>query len=100
MKAKKVLSLACACAFAAATLSSCMSATTVAGISSNAPIGSKMGVSSQTTYLGCIGTGGPQQSIKAAAENGGIKTISHVEHYNKSILGGLIIKHEIRVYGE
>ena len=73
---------------------------TVAGISSNAPIGSKMGVSEQTTYLGFIGKDGPKQSIKAAAENGGIKTISHVEHYNKSILGGLIIKHEIRVYGE
>ena len=97
---KKILSLACACVLAAATLTSCMSASTVAGISSNAPIGSKVGVSTQTTYLGLFGAGGPKQSIKAAAENGGIKTVSHVEHYNKAILGGLIVKHEIRVYGE
>ncbi len=100
MKTSKILSLVGAAVLTIASMSSCCSYTNVAGISSNSPVGSKMGVSTQTTYLWMFGGGGPKQSIKAAAENGGIKTISHVEHHNKLILFGLVAKHEIRVYGE
>lgn len=97
---KKFFSIVCAGVFCAALLSSCCSMTNVAAISSNTPIGSKVGESTQYTYLGFIGKGGPEQSIKAAAANGGIKTITHVEHYNKMYFLGIVAKHQIRVYGE
>lgn len=96
---KKVLSLVCAGVLALATLSSCCSATSVVGISSNTAIGSKVGESTQWTIL-CFGKGGPKQSIKSAAENGNIKTVSHVEEYNTLYVGGIVAKHTIRVYGE
>ncbi|MBQ0021140.1 MAG: hypothetical protein KBT39_11550 [Bacteroidales bacterium] len=97
---KKIFSIIGAGVFAAMLLSSCCSATHVVGISSNSAVGSKMGVSEQKTILGFFGKGGPEQSIKAAAANGGITKISHVEEYNKSIFFGVVVKHQIRVYGE
>ena len=100
MKSSKIISLACAGIFTIAMMSSCVSMTNVAAISPNTPIGSKTGVSTQYTYLGFIGKGGPEQSIKNAAANGGIKTVTHVEHYDKLYFLGIVAKHEIRVYGE
>lgn len=97
---KKILSLACAGLLCAAFLGSCCSMTRVTGISSNTPIGSKEGVSKQYTYLGVFGKGGPSHSIKSAAQNGNIKTITHTEERIKSYFLGFVVKNEIHVYGE
>lgn len=99
MKTSKVLSLLCAGVLAVATMSSCCSSTNVVGISSNSPVGSKVGTSTQVSVLG-IGIGGPRQSIVSAAADARIQTISHVEEYNKSYFLGVVTKHTIRVYGE
>lgn len=96
---KKALSLLCAGFLAISMLSSCISMTSAVS-SSTEPIGSKIGISEQTTYLYMFGVGGPRQSIRDAAQNGGITKITHVEHRDKMILGGLVIKHKIVVYGE
>ena len=50
---------------------------------------SKVGVAKATSILGLVATG--DASIKAAAANGGIKTIKYVDYDAKNILG---------VYGE
>jgi len=85
---------------AAVTLSSCATINSGAAISSNAPIGSKMGEAQSTIYLGMISSQGEMNNIKQAAANGGIKKISHVEYIDQNVIGGLIIKHTTRVYGE
>lgn len=98
MKTSKVLSLLCAGVFAIATMSGCCSSTHVVGISSNSPIGSKVGTSTSISIFG-IGIGGPRQSIVSAAQDARIETISHVEEYDKTYVG-VVTRHTIRVYGE
>lgn len=100
MKTSKVLSLLCAGVLAIATMSSCCSSTQVVGISSNSPVGEKVGTATQVTILGTFGIGGPRQSIANAAADARIKTISHVEEFNKSYCFGIVTRHTIRVYGE
>lgn len=59
--------------------------------------GSKIGKSSASAYLGLIAIG--DASIDAAAKNGGITRISHVDSQKKSILG-IINTTTTIVYGE
>lgn len=92
-----------------ALLSSCASTGTVCGVggiytdvksgmtATSNNVGSKVGTASATNVLGIIATG--DASINAAANNAGIKKISHVDQQQKSILG-LFTKYEVFVYGE
>ncbi|MFO7821664.1 MAG: TRL-like family protein [Lentisphaeria bacterium] len=57
----------------------------------------KKGVSESTSILGLVATG--DASIQAAARNGGIKEISHVDYEARNILG-LIGEYTTTVYGE
>ncbi len=58
---------------------------------------SKMGVSKATSILGLIATG--DCSIKAAAANGGIKTIKYVDYDAKNTLG-IYGEYTTTVYGD
>jgi hypothetical protein len=58
--------------------------------------GSKVGQASSTGII-CVATG--DSSIKAAAANGGITKISHVDYHTTSVLG-LYAKTTVTVYGE
>jgi TRL (tRNA-associated locus)-like protein len=58
--------------------------------------GSKMGQATSTGII-CVATG--DSSIKAAAANGGITKISHVDYHTTSVLG-LWAKTTVTVYGE
>ena len=57
----------------------------------------KVGVSKATSILGLVATG--DASIKAAAANGGIKTIKYVDYDAKNILG-IYGEYTTTVYGE
>ncbi|MFA5287531.1 MAG: TRL-like family protein [Candidatus Omnitrophota bacterium] len=58
---------------------------------------SKVGVSKCTSVLGLVATG--DASIKAAAANGGIKTIKYVDYDAKNILG-VFGEYTTTVYGD
>ena len=60
-------------------------------------LGSKVGKSAATGYVGLIAIG--DASIETAAKEAGIKKISHVDSHANSILG-IITTYEIVVYGE
>ena len=57
---------------------------------------SKVGVATSTSYLALIATG--DASIKAAAENGGIKEIKYVDYSTKNVFG-IIGEYTTTVYG-
>jgi len=97
---KQIMTLAASAAVVVASLSSCATINSGAAISSNTPIGQKVGEASSNIILGIFSTKGEQNNIKQAAQNGGISKVSQVEYIDKSIFGGLIIKHTTRVYGE
>jgi hypothetical protein len=97
---KKNLMKLAAVAIAALTMASCATINSGAAISTNAPIGSKMGEAQSTIILGLWSSQGEQNNIKQAAANGGITKISHVEYIDQSIIGGIVIKHTTRVFGE
>jgi len=61
------------------------------------PVGSKVGNSEATNILGLVMTG--DAGINAAAEDGKITKISHVDYEMYSILG-LFAKYTTYVYGE
>lgn len=96
-----------ACVFASVALTSCASlgvvgsiytdVTTKNDIVDNATLGSKVGKSSATSYLGLIATG--DAGVDAAAKAGGIRKITHVDQHTKSILG-IITTYDLIVYGE
>ena len=94
------MTVAAMAALTVGLMSSCITINSGAAISSNSPVGRKMGEANSTIILGAWSSKGEQNNLKAAAENGGIKKISHVEYVDKSMLLGLIIKHTTRVYGE
>ena len=48
-------------------------------------LGTKKGTACAESILGLIGTG--DASIEAAANNGGIRTVTSVDHYSRNILG-------------
>jgi TRL-like protein family len=58
--------------------------------------GTKMGQATSTAII-CVATG--DSSIKAAAANGGITKISHVDYHTTSVLG-VYAKTTVTVYGE
>jgi len=98
-----------AVAVCALMLSSCALVSTPAGIGglytsvkyggaiSGNTIGKKVGTSSASNILGLICSG--DASIQAAARNGGIKKISHVDQEASSILG-LFGSYKTVVYGD
>ena len=57
----------------------------------------KVGTAMATSVLGLVATG--DASIRAAANNGGIKKIKHVEYSVKNILG-VIGEYTTTVYGD
>jgi len=57
----------------------------------------KVGVAKSTSILGLVATG--DASIKAAAANGGIKTVKYVDYDAKNILG-LYGEYTTTVYGD
>jgi len=81
---------------AALMLASC-SITLPVSATSNA-VGSKVGKSKGSCYLGAL-CFGVDASIQSAAKNGGISKISTVDYTQKNLLN-LIITHETTVTGE
>jgi hypothetical protein len=97
---KKMLSMAAAAFLTASLFVSCATINSGAAISSQAPIGSKVGEAKSTIYLGLWSSQGENNDLQKAAKNGGITKISHVEYIDKSIFLGLVIEHITRVYGD
>lgn len=100
---RKFLSLI-VCAFTVFTFSGCAvglvgiiytDVTTPAAATSN-KVGTKVGESTATSVLNLVATG--DAGINAAAKQGGITNISHVDFSEKSILG-IFTKVTTRVYG-
>lgn len=80
----------------AATMASCSLTLPVTATSNN--VGSKVGTSKATGYLGALFFDA-DASIRTAAKNGGIKKISTVDVKYSTILG-LIVTYETIVTGE
>ena len=97
---KSILTLAASAVFAAVMLCSCATINSGAAISSNSPIGEKMGEAKSTIILGLWSSKGKENNLKTAAKNGGITKVSHVEYIDKVVCLGLWVKHTTRVYGE
>lgn len=97
---KKIMTLAASAALVVASLSSCATVNSGAAISSNAPVGQKVGEAKSNIILGLWSSKGEQNNLQQAAKNGGITKVSHVEYVNQSVFFGLFIKHTTRVYGE
>ena len=96
----KVLVFAASAALAVSMLTSCATINSGAALAEKAPIGQKVGEATSTYILGLWSSKGEQNNIKQAAANGGITKISHVEYIDQSIIGGIVIKHTTRVFGE
>ena len=94
------MTLAASAAFAAVMLCSCATINSGAAISSNSPVGTKMGEAKSTIILGLWSSKGEENNLQEAAKNGGISKISHVEYVDKVVCFGLWIEHTTRVYGE
>lgn len=97
---KAFMTFAASAAVVAATLCSCATVNSGAAISSNSPVGPKMGEAKSTIILGIWSSKGKENNLQKAAQNGGITKISHVEYIDKSVCLGLWINHTTRVYGE
>lgn len=97
---KKFMTLAASAAIVATTLCSCITLNSGAAISSNSPVGPKVGEAKSSIILGLWSSKGEQNNIQTAAANAGIKKVSHVEYIDKAVLLGLWIEHTTRVYGE
>ncbi|MGA2090914.1 MAG: TRL-like family protein [Endomicrobiales bacterium] len=63
----------------------------------NSSASSKMGTSTASSILGLVAMG--DASIQAAAKNGNITKISHVDYHSTSILG-IYSTFTVEVYGE
>lgn len=85
--------LCCGILLAAA---SCSTTTPVTATSN--PVGNKCGEAKATRFLTVFG-GSADCGINKAAKNGGITKISHVDAFQKSYLG-IIVVNGVRVYGE
>lgn len=92
---KKALKLFMACGL---LLCATSCAKTYPGAVTSNPVGNKCGVAKATTILGIFG-GSSDCGINAAAKNGGITRISHVDTFYKSYLG-IVMINGVRVYGE
>ncbi len=82
---------------AALAMTSCSSVKPVA-VTSN-PVGTKVGTAKEVKVIGLFPFKG-DHGINAAAKNGGITKISHVDVEDFNVLGGLFTKTTTRVYGE
>ena len=78
-------------------MTSCTSVVPLAATSNN--VGSKCGTATETRILGLFPFKG-DHGIEAAAKNGGIKKISHVDVERFNVLGYIYTKTTTRVYGE
>ncbi len=92
---KKSIKLAAAALVSAAMFVSCTTTTPITATSN--PVGNKCGEATTTRILGLGGSA--NIGINAAAKNGGITKISHVDFSTYSFLG-LFTKYTTRVYGE
>ena len=92
---KKSRLLVVAIVACAAMFASCSSTSPITATSN--PVGNKCGEASATRILGFGGS--DNIGINAAAKNGGITKISHVDFTKKSFLG-LYTKFTTKVYGE
>lgn len=79
------------------TVASCTSVAPMAATSNN--VGAKCGTATETRILGIFPFAG-DHGIDAAAKNGGIKKISHVDVETYNILGYIYTKKTTKVYGE
>ena len=79
------------------SVASCSSVVPLAATSNN--VGAKCGTATETRILGLFPFKG-DHGIDAAAKNGGIKKISHVDVEKYNICGYLYTKTTTRVYGE
>ena len=64
---------------------------------SNTPIGGKKGEGSTVNVLGLVAWG--DASVKAAADEGGITRVEHIDYHMLSVLG-LFSKFTVIVYGQ
>ncbi|MBR1792940.1 MAG: hypothetical protein IJ764_04800 [Bacteroidales bacterium] len=97
---KTFLKVAAVAVMAAMTLTSCAVMNSGAAISSNSPVGTKVGEAKSGIVFALFSLNGKENNIQKAAANGGITKISHVEYIDNYILGGIYIEHTTRVYGE
>lgn len=79
------------------SVASCTSVAPMAATSNN--VGAKCGTATETRILGIFPFAG-DHGIDAAAKNGGIKKISHVDVETYNIFGYLYTKTTTKVYGE
>ena len=95
-KIKKSLLAVAVCAL----VSSCATISNPVTATSN-PVGTKCGVAKSTLYLGGLWSSkGEENGIDKAAKEAGITKISHVDSYQKTYLGGIVIEQITKVYGE
>jgi len=84
------------CAGAAAPVNGFLFSDVYGPVDSEGAVGGKKGEACATSYLGIIGTG--DASIATAAGNGGIKTVTNVDHHTTNLLG-LVAKFCTIAYG-
>ncbi len=96
---KKIFSMV-AVTLATFMFTSCVTFNSGAAISSNSPIGPKMGEAKSNIILGIWSSKGELNNIQEAAKNGGITKVSHVEYIDKTYFLGIVVKHTTRVFGE
>lgn len=94
------MALAATAAVVVATFCSCATINSGAAISSNTPVGTKIGEANSHLILGLWTSKGEKNNLKQAAANGGITNVKQVEYIDKSYLFGIVIKHTTRVYGD
>ena len=94
-KTLKALAVAAICALVSscAVISNPIAAT-------GKPLGTKCGETESYVWLGIFSTKGGENGIDNAAKAAGITTISHVDSYTTSYLGGIVLKQTTKVYGE
>ena len=97
---KKVFSFIVVVTIVLTSLCSCITINSGAAISSNTPIGSKVGEATSTIILCTWSSKGKANNLKKAAENGNIQNVKQVEYIDKSIFFGIVHKHTTRVYGD
>lgn len=91
---KKIFKLGVACAIAIFAIS-CASTRPITATSN--PVGNKVGIAKTTKVFNIFG-GKDDMGINAAAKNGGITRISHVDAFQKNYI--LWSVYGVRVYGE
>lgn len=73
------------CAMAASPVNGAFFQDVYGPVDSEGGVGGKKGEACATSYLGLVGTG--DASIATAAANGGIKSVTNVDHHSTNLLG-------------